>query len=103
MNTTSIQSTNVLIRRRAVLLIIHQAPEPGYSPIPISAMTLSKSSRRLLSRSLVPLPLALALLAPAGTRLLGAPERVERPIGPGVRLLRWTQDAGPNSLAAVEM
>lgn len=32
-----------------------------------------------------------------------AQERVERPIGPGVRLFQWTQPAGPNALYAVEV
>jgi hypothetical protein len=32
-----------------------------------------------------------------------ADDREERPIGPGVRLLRWTRDAGPHALYAVEI
>src|SRR5688500_10270560 len=33
----------------------------------------------------------------------GAQGRSERPIGPGVRLLQWTDPAGPNALHAVEV
>src|SRR5688500_16397697 len=45
--------------------------------------------------------LGLALLCLASWS--GAQERSERFIGPGVRLLRWTQPSGPHALYAVEV
>jgi len=54
-----------------------------------------------------PARLALALAAAvAALGLLGgsgAQTRLERPIGPGARLLRWTDEAGPFALQAVEV
>lgn len=49
--------------------------------------------------------LALLVLGTALVRLPGleAAERSSRPLAPGVRLLQWSQDAGPQALQAVEV
>jgi hypothetical protein len=67
---------------------------------PVSAARrLAGSPARLLAALFVPLAALPLLLVPVGR----ADDREERPIGPGVRLLRWTREAGPHALYAVEI
>src|SRR5690606_11683112 len=71
-------------------------------PMSLRALSLRRSSPLMSSgRRHRALFLGLLLLV---VPLLGhASDRSERPIGPGVRLLRWSRPEGPHALYAVEV